>query len=545
MFGFRLRICLPILIALDPSFAGASSAATTLADLFADWRAFEAPPLLDGAPDYTAATTARRHAELPKLRARLEALDTAGWTVEQQVDLELVRAEMNGFDFQVRVLKPWERDPAFYASVWEEQSDTPAHEGVNPHHVVDLWTYAFPLSPAAQARLAAELRPIPAFLAQARRNLTGNARDLWTTGTASMRAQARTLADLESKLTGAGAEVRRAAGEARRATEELAVWLETQTAAKSGPSGIGKEAYSWNLRHVHRVEMSWEDEVTLLRRELARAHATLKLEEERNRALPALLPAADAAEYERRADRSIRHYLDFLRDRKLHPMRPTMEPSLRAKKGSFAPLDRRGFFAIAMHHEPATLYTHFTHWWDLDRMRDEPHPSPVRRGPLLYNIWDGRSEGMATAMEEWMLHAGLYDDNPRAREVVWILLAQRAARGLASLYLQANESPDPGSPGGFDIAAAKAFQIEWTPRGWMRADLDLANFEQQLYLRQPGYGTSYVTGKYELEQLIAELAKRWGDGFTMERFFAEVNAAGMIPVSLVRSQLTGVAPAAR
>lgn len=137
-----------------------------------------------------------------------------------------------------------------------------------------------------------------------------------------------------------------------------------------------------------------------------------------------------------------------------------------------------------------------------------------------------------------MLHAGLYDDNPRAREVVWILLAQRAARGLASLYLQANESPDGAAAGaGFDIAAAKAFQIEWTPRGWMRGDLDLANFEQQLYLRQPGYGTSYVTGKYELEALMSELANRWGDGFTLERFFAELNAAGMIPVSALRRQL--------
>ncbi len=44
-------------------------------------------------------------------------------------------------------------------------------------------------------------------------------------------------------------------------------------------------------------------------------------------------------------------------------------------------------------------------------------------------------------------------------------------------------------------AEAKAFPAEWTPRGWMRPDLDLLGFEQQLYLRQPGYGTSYITGK--------------------------------------------------
>ncbi len=107
-------------------------ATTASVKLFEDWRTFERPPLRDGAPDYTAATFARRHAELPAWQARLAAIDTAAWPVEARVDHRLVAAEMNGFDFYVRVLKPWERDPAFYLTVWDEQSDTPAHEGRAP-----------------------------------------------------------------------------------------------------------------------------------------------------------------------------------------------------------------------------------------------------------------------------------------------------------------------------------------------------------------------------------------------------------------------------
>ncbi len=61
-------------------------------------------------------------------------------------------------------------------------------------------------------------------------------------------------------------------------------------------------------------------------------------------------------------------------------------------------------------------------------MEHQPDASPVRRGALLNNIWDSRSEGMATAMEELSLRAGYYDDNPRAREIVYIVLAQRCAR---------------------------------------------------------------------------------------------------------------------
>ena len=498
--------------------------------LFEDWRAFETPPSHKGAPDYRASTFERRRANLGALRVRLAALEASATSTDARIDLALLRAEMNGFDFNLRVLQPWSRDPAFYATVRAEQSDTPAHEGPNAHGLVELWTYSFPLSPREEARLTGELRPIPGFLAQARENLTGNARDLWTTGIGTMRGQVADLTDLQGKVAAAGADLRGAVGEARKATQAFVAWLEEKAPSKTGPSGIGKESYTWSQQHVHLLPMTWEDEVAILRRELARAHASLKLEEERNRGLPEMTAAQDDAEYQRRADRAIRKFITFLGERNLYPMRGTMDAELRQRRGAFVPVERRNFFGIATHYEPLTLYTHSSHWWDLARMRDEPHPSAVRRGPLLYNVWDGRSEGMATAMEELMLHAGLFDDEPRAREIVWIMLAQRAARGLASLYLQANE---------FDLAQAKAFQVQWTPRGWMRPDLDLLGFEQQLYLRQPGYGTSYITGKVQLEDLMRERAHQLGGAFSMKRWFEDLYSAGIIPVSLVRWQLTG------
>ena len=136
-----------------------------LVRVFEEWRAFEHPPMKDGAPDYTAATTARRLQELAAWRNRLEAIDTSASPVEARVDQALVRAEMNGFDFYARVLQPWARDPAFYMSVWTEQSDTPAHEGTAHHDIVELWTYEFPLSRDAEAKLARELAIVPPLLA--------------------------------------------------------------------------------------------------------------------------------------------------------------------------------------------------------------------------------------------------------------------------------------------------------------------------------------------------------------------------------------------
>jgi Bacterial protein of unknown function (DUF885) len=540
--SFLLRRLLPALAAVPlmaPPALGQSAAPAgydKLVQLFEDWRAFERPPLRDGAPDYTAATFARRQQELKSYRDRLEAIDSRNWPVEARIDQSLVRAEMNGFDFYARVLKPWERDPAFYQTIWNDQSDTPAHEGSEHHAIIEVWQYRFPLDRESTKRLVAALAVIPPLHEQAKLNLTGNARDLWVTGAGTMRKQTDALDALLEKTEGSGRALREAIRAARQSTVDFVAWLDAEAPKKNGPSGIGKENYNWSLRNVHLVPMTWDEEVDLLKRELTRAHASLKQEEARNAGKPELPAIASDPEYQRRANESITRFLAFLEERDLYPMRDNMDPALRAQIGAYEPAETRNFFSIATHYEPLTLYTHFYHWWDLARMRDEPHASPIRRGALLYNIWDSRAEGMATAMEEFMLHAGLFDEQPRAREIVWIMLAQRAARGLASLSAHANI---------FDLQQAKAFQVKWTPRGWMSPHLDLLGFEQQLYLRQPGYGTSYVTGKHLLEDLMRVRADQLGKEFSLKRYFDEVNGAGMIPVSMIHWQLTGHADESR
>src|SRR5262245_27333222 len=329
-----------------------------LVELFTQWRAFERPPLRQGAPDYTSATQARKHEQLRSYQAKLAAIDPSGWPVPQQVDYQLLRAEMNGLDFYLRVLKPWERDPAFYLSLWTAQSDTPAHEGPTHDRIVELWTYSFPLSSAAETKLATELKVIPPLLAQARINLTGNARDLWNAGIGTIRHQVEDLDALDKNTPKAGTDLKKSIRAARSATAEFVTWLEQQAPGKTGPSGVGKENYNWHLRNVLLVPMTWDEEVDLLKRELARAHASMRLEEERNRGLPPLKPIADAEEYQQRGNAAVAKYIAFLRDRKLFPMRDYMDPALRAQIGEFVPESQRNFFAIATHYEPLTLYTH-------------------------------------------------------------------------------------------------------------------------------------------------------------------------------------------
>jgi len=537
------RLLLPVLLFLmfrcqpasqDQTSGSESTKYEDLVNLFQEWRSFEKPPLLEGAPDYSAATFARRRPAFEQLRQRLMVMNDTSWPVAQQVDWNIVRAEMNGYDFNDRILQPWVRDPAFYKSVWMERSDVPAHEGPTHHAITELWTYVFPLTTEEKERLIHDLQVIPPLNKQAMQNLSGNARDLWVTGIRDIRTQA---ADLQTILGLPGVagddELVTAIQNANTSTLELVSWLEGEAPMKNGPSGIGKENYTWYQQNVHLVPLTWNDEVILLKLELARAWSALKLEEHRNRDLPQLQAVNSPEAYDSLAEQGVRSLIDFLEKEDIVTVKDYFEPAIREHLGSFVPAEERNFFLITAHHDPRPLFSHFYHWFELARMDTEPHPSVIRRGPLLYNIFDSRNEGTATAVEELFMQAGLYDDSPRTREIVYIMIAQRAARGLGSLYAQANE---------MTMEEAGGIHSEYTPRGWMKTEKELRIFEQHLYLRQPGYGTSYITGKYLLENTLAQFARKQevtGEPFQLKDFFDRLNAIGNIPIWLGAWEMTG------
>jgi uncharacterized protein (DUF885 family) len=90
----------------------------------------------------------------------------------------------------------------------------------------------------------------------------------------------------------------------------------------------------------------------------------------------------------------------------------------------------------------------------------------------------------------------------------------------------------------FSLEEAARFASENTPRGWLRLDGKTVWWEQHLYLQQPGYGASYVMGKIEVDKLIAARARALGDQFTLKAFFEQLNRTGLIPITLVRRELT-------
>src|SRR6185369_8708097 len=409
------------------------------------------PQIVRGVPDYSALAMAAKAARLADFRARLKAIDTSGWSPADRNDYRMVEAEMNGLDFFLRVLKPWARDPGFYQTIFAEMSDVPAHEGPSAEPNIDLFKYKYPLSRADDAKLADQLSTVPATLEAAKGNLADSqAHDLWAYGDRAFNEQAEALAALEAgklqlndlegrrivSLAGASPRLRTAVHNARVATAQFADWVRSEAPKRTGQSGVGKDNYNWYLKHVLLSPYDYDQQVTILERELDRALASLRLEEARNRNAPPIALLNDPAAYRRMAEAREARFYDLLTGAGFIPDKPYYRSALFGQLGDYTPPEQRNFFTHVTALDPLPLSSHQFHWVELARLKNEPHPSPIRQTPPLFNIYADRSEGLATAMEEILMQAGLYDDEPHGRELVWIMLANRAARGLASLRVQ-------------------------------------------------------------------------------------------------------------
>lgn len=76
-------------------------------------------------------------------------------------------------------------------------------------------------------------------------------------------------------------------------------------------------------------------------------------------------------------------------------------------------------------------------------------------------------------VEEMFLQAGLYDDDLRVREIVYILIVQCVVWGLGFFYVYVNEMM---------MEEVGKIYFEYILRGWMKMEKELLIFEQYLYL---------------------------------------------------------------
>eukprot|EP01052_Picozoa_sp_SAG31_P002179 SAG31_NODE_74_length_27628_cov_18.235642_11_plen_189_part_00 len=65
-------------------------------------------------PDFSAGSMDAELRKLQGFQSQLRSFDASSWPISEQIDFHLVRAEMNGLEFEHKVLHPWATDPGFY-----------------------------------------------------------------------------------------------------------------------------------------------------------------------------------------------------------------------------------------------------------------------------------------------------------------------------------------------------------------------------------------------------------------------------------------------
>ncbi len=517
----RALVLVACLLAPRAVVAQAGTTHQNLVRLYEEFRAGHVPDVRDGVPDYTAAAMSRKHDWLRGLQRRLAALDTAGWSIPERVDYRVVEAELNGMDFDHRVLRPWSRDPAFYVVINFQF-------GPKMHGASGL--PAVPIPAERVVDVQQRLRAIPRILEQARTNLTEPAADLTLLGVRSKnREEGLLLAFMDSLRHHQPALV----PDAERALEAVRAfrgWLQQSQPGLRTASGIGVDDYTWFMHHVMLLPYTWEQLSTIAQRDLDRALALMTFEEHRNRRLPPLRLIDTQAEYTSRHVEAQRFTLDLLRREEVMTIPDFIRVAPPTGFQTTRPLD---YFQNVNYRDPMALLPHDFLVHSPDARRRDGDTRPIRGARRLYFVDGQRQDGLATAMEQILMHLGSLEARPRTRELVYNLLALRAVRAQSDLKMHGNE---------LSLAEAFQFNIDNTPKGWLPENSSTMWHDLELYLRQPGYGVGYLIGIAQIEEVVATRAKQLGDAFELKQFIDEFLNAGLIPISLIGWELTGVPP---
>jgi len=492
-----------------------------LVTLFQEFREFRQTDHTEGVPDFSVPTMEKQYREFKTYQDRLKAFNPTGWTVDEQIDFHLVRAEMNGFEFQHRVLKPWAKDPCFYLD-----------------QMPSMWRLRrLPLDADRLPEIKERFQEVPALFNQAKNNLSNFAEvpgDLAILALKRLNDLSLSLPEMKVRIGEFHPEF---ASEFDKVLESLAdykSWIEENQDEMTAMAGVGKENYDWLLKNVYMFPYTWEDCRTIVELEDNRVVTFQKLEENRNRHLPMNKPVTSQEEYKASVADAIEHVMNFIREEEIFTIEDYIETD--SYFGSWHGFenpwpDHHDYFFNFSHREPVMEETHEMVGHHFDDLRYSRDTRPIRGGRRPYKISTGRSEGFAFALEELLMHAGYLDERPRrGREIAYEQSAFRTVRALADVYMHS---------GDWTLTEAMEFAVANAPHGELLDDSPHLWFELETTLRGVGHHMIMVVGKVQFMEVFRDRAQQLGDDFVLKDFIDEYLEAGMIPQSLIRWQITG------
>lgn len=539
--GFVRRIGIALALLALPAASAAADAGPPagrgsypdLVALFDEFNAWKdlAPPVGElntgdvrgNVDDYSTATVAARRTAMDGFDRRLADLNVAAWSRGQQVDYLAVRAKFDEQRFILTVSRPWARDPGFYADRMLEVAFT-----------------ELPAAGPALATLRRELRAVPVVAADASANLTAVAGDyadlaLHNLSNADGVGHGHPYRavppagivgwydDLLARARTAQPELVPEIVAARDAVLGFKAWLTAERPRMTAPAGVGEANFDWYLKHAKLLPYTSAQLLVLGERETERLWAARALEQHRNRRLAPLTPALTAADYERRKTETGTRIRDFLAREEIITV-PADTGPLPINVPFITRPGGRNFWEEVQFRDPTPDYLHATipgHYFDGAMAKRVANP-------LRRRIADGvRVEGWGVYLEETAVKLGFLDDRPQVRELIDVFGIFRAVRVAGDIRLQLNRA---------SVAEVVADWRRWTP--WL--DADVARVDAEIYLRRPpGYGIGYTIGMIEMQKLLADRKHQLGDKFVLRAFHDEFMAAGRLPLSLVRWDMTG------
>jgi hypothetical protein len=548
-----------IMMCLTPTLRAQDSLEKLSTDFWA-WRAETAPFNNDDIPrmerpanlkqSWSTPSITKQRADLAVFEARYKKIDATKWQVPQQVDYRLVGSALARVRWELDYNKRYQSDPTFYV----DQAMGPVLQTILPIP---------PFDKARTGNLIAYIQNVPQIVDDAEANLQKPCAPFATLAIESLkdiRTQVWEMAhEVTPQLKGDNLqELSPAVERAAASLENYREWLKQRVTTMPPCSPIGRDAYTFFLKNVALYPYSPDQLLDMSRQEWARAVAAEEIEHQRNIEAAVLKPYSsldDQLQATANLENAVRHFLTRQGLLTIPPEMPhyTAKPIPTYLQGldNFGELDdftgpsrlsqdsvrwtekpslNAGYFEGATQRDPRPLIVHEGvpgHYMQL--WLSWKNADPIRR-----HYYDsGANEGIGFYAEEMMLLAGLFDDSPHSREIIYNFMRLRALRVEVDVKLALGQMNNEQAA----VYLTKA--VPMSPK--------TAQAEAALFATQPGQAISYQTGKIQIMKFMADASVKAGDRFDLKAFHDFVWSNGNVPIELQRAEWFGdsaLAPAA-
>ena len=539
-----------VVVAIEPVHAQQSDPLDKLAADFWTWRARYAPFTGDdvnriegpgGMRDWSRAKIDNQRKELDEFEARWKKIDSHTWPIARQVDYRLIGSALSRVRWELDINPSWRRDPTFYLG----QTLTP---------IVEALTVPAPYDEAQSREILTRIDNVPSILGQAAQNLEKPPAPF-------VRVAAQALENIRPHLHQMASALARsttikeqdlyaATDRAADALEKYGGYLHQLLPSLPNETALGRDAYIFFLRNVAMLPYPPEQLLAAGRQEWDRAVAFETFEIQRNRDVPPLKLAANSDEWIKGATAKELAIRKFLGDHGIltipdwlqHYTLRSMPEYLRALQGfgetdDFTspsrlnanciryltePSPNLGYFWRATAQDPRPICVHEGipgHYFQL--CLSWKHENPIRR----HYYASTANEGIGFYAEEMMLQAGLFDDSPHTREIIYNFMRLRALRVEVDVRL---------ALGQFTLGQAAKYLHDKVPM-----DSETAREEATAFATGPGGAISYQIGKLQIVKFLADARLQQGDRFNLRAFHDFVWKNGNVPISLQRWEYLG------